>query len=164
MVCSIHHQNSSSVPPFHANTGIPAAAIAAGNIPVFAVKGVNAEKPATTIYVITREPVVIYKKMPDVTGKGTRLAFPRGRNTGIRIAPGELLRVAQGEDLDLYYQGGKVWANPIESGTWMRFEAIEPPPPAPKPAPPATASAAPPSAPTAPAANQPAATPKAAGG
>ena len=30
MVCSTHHQYSSSVSPFHAKTGIPAAAMAAG--------------------------------------------------------------------------------------------------------------------------------------
>ena len=36
---SVHHQYSSSVSPFQANTGTPAAAIAAAGIPVFAVKG-----------------------------------------------------------------------------------------------------------------------------
>jgi cytoskeletal protein CcmA (bactofilin family) len=111
------------------------------------IKGVNAERPANVLFIVTREPVVIYKKKAEDTANGVRLEFPRGRNTRIRISPEELLRVAQGEDLDLFFQGGKVLSQPIASGSWMRFEALDPPPPAkpatPRPAAPTAESSSP---------------------
>lgn len=124
----------------------------------YTIKGVNADRPDNMLFVVTREAVVVYKKKPDDSSTGVRLAFTKGRNTRIRISSDELLRVAQGEDLDLYFQGGKVWSQPIASGAWMRFEAIEPPPPPPPKPAAATRPATPDSAAGAPAAGSPAGT------
>lgn len=129
-----------------------------GNIATaYTIKGVNAARPDNILFIVTREPVVVYKKKTDDTTSGVRLAFPKGRNTRIRISSEELLRVAQGEDLDLYFQGGKVWSQPIVSGSWMRFEPLEPPPPpAPRAAPATADAAAKPAASTQPASATPA--------
>lgn len=97
------------------------------------IKGVNPDRPGNVVYIVTREPAVLYKRKRQEGSPESRMSFPTGRNTRIRISPDELMRVAQGEDLDLYFQGGKIWSQHIANGNWMQFEVIEPPPPKAKP-------------------------------
>ena len=99
----------------------PPAPPEAGAEETVAVHGVNPAKPAGAFLLIGREPSVLYRKKREEEGQGTRLAVPRGKTVSIAIGRNELFRVAEGQDLEIFYQGRKVAPKTIETGAWMRF-------------------------------------------
>lgn len=88
---------------------------------VVSVHGVNPAKPAGVFLLIGKEPSVLYRKKREEEGEGTRLVVPQGKSVSIAIGRNELFRVAEGRDLEIFYQGRKVTPKTIETGAWMRF-------------------------------------------
>jgi len=90
---------------------------------VVAIEGTNPDKPSGAFFVSAREPAVIFKKQRDDAGGGARIDVRRGAKVRIALAKNELVRVAEGRNLDVYYQGRKVSPGVVQSGAWMQFVA-----------------------------------------
>lgn len=100
---------------------------------VITVEGMDPDKPSDLFFVATKEPVVLFKKRRDDAGDGTRIDLGSGTKRRFSITEDELVRVAQGKDLEMFYQGRKLSWGALHSGAWMRFVPL----PAPTPAKPA---------------------------
>lgn len=100
----------------------PPVIAAANSEPVVVVHGDNPDKSATAVFVISEDPVVLFRKKREDTGEGTRIELLQGGQKSITIAGNELLRVAKSGDVRLFYQGRKVPPNTIANGSWIRFE------------------------------------------
>lgn len=98
---------------------VPATPAPTGEIAV--VRGDSPGKPADFLYVICNEPCALVRKKHDATGEGTRIELPEGATKRVAIARNEVLRVAKGQDVDMFFQGRKVGLHTIRSGTWMSF-------------------------------------------
>lgn len=85
------------------------------------VQGVNSAKPAGVFLLVAKEPAVLLKKKRQDGGAGKRIEVSRGRTISIAIGKGEVFRVAEGRDLEIFFQGRKVASKIIENGTWMSF-------------------------------------------
>jgi hypothetical protein len=72
--------------------------------------------------VISEEPVILFKKNRNDPGEGTRIELLQDGKKNIPITSKELLRVAKGHDVRVFYQGRKVSPNTVANGTWLRFE------------------------------------------
>lgn len=88
---------------------------------VVAVQGNNPAKAASLVYVVTRDPVVVYRKRRSDAGEGTRIEIERNRNLGLPVARNEILRFAEGRAVEAFYQGRKLPPQLVESGAWMSF-------------------------------------------
>jgi cytoskeletal protein CcmA (bactofilin family) len=88
---------------------------------VVAVQGFNPSKPADIFWAISKAPSVLYKKKRQDPADGTRIDISEGATESIAIAKDEIFRVANGRDIEIFYQGRKVAQNTIESGAWMSF-------------------------------------------
>ena len=85
------------------------------------VQGSDFDKPGSFFYVEAREPVVLFKKQRDDAGDGQRIELPDGARRRITINAGDLVRVAQGRNVDVFYQGRKVRQGNIDAGAWLSF-------------------------------------------
>jgi cytoskeletal protein CcmA (bactofilin family) len=88
---------------------------------VVTVHGVNPAKPAGFFLLISKEPAVLFKKKNQEDGEDKRIDVSRGKTVSIAIGKNELFRVAEGQAIEIFYQGRKVALKTIESGAWMRF-------------------------------------------
>ncbi|MBI4990074.1 MAG: polymer-forming cytoskeletal protein [Rhodocyclales bacterium] len=88
---------------------------------VVRVQGVNPGKPAGFFLLIGKEPTVLFRKKRKDPGEGKRIGVSQGATVSIPIAKDEIIRVAQGRDIEIFYQGRKVAPKTIESGAWMSF-------------------------------------------
>lgn len=88
---------------------------------ILTVEGVELGKPTKLFFVSTREPIVLYQKLLTSSGEGKRIEIGRRVKRRFPISEQEVIRVAQGSDLDVFYQGGKVSARIIQSGNWINF-------------------------------------------
>jgi hypothetical protein len=86
------------------------------------VQGENPGKSASDVFVISEEPVILFKKNRNDPGEGTRIELLQDGKKNIPITSKELLRVAKGHDVRVFYQGRKVSPNTVANGTWLRFE------------------------------------------
>jgi cytoskeletal protein CcmA (bactofilin family) len=93
----------------------------AGPEPVVKVQGVNPGKPAGSFLLVGKEPSVLYRKKRQDPGDGKRIDVAHGTTSSIPVARDEIVRVAEGRDLEIFYQGRKVSPKTIESGAWMNF-------------------------------------------
>jgi cytoskeletal protein CcmA (bactofilin family) len=93
---------------------------------VLTIEGMESDKPAGFFFVNTREPVVLYQKQRSSDGDGTRIAIGRGAKKRFPISEQEVVRVAEGEKLDMFYQGRKVPPRVVQSGTWIGFVPTDP--------------------------------------
>lgn len=100
---------------------------------VITVEGLDPEKPSDLFFVATKEPIVLFKKRRDDAGDGTRIDLGSGTKRRFTITEDEVVRVAQGKDLEMFYQGRKLSWGALHSGAWLRFVPL----PAPTPAKPA---------------------------
>ncbi|MDP1525308.1 MAG: helix-turn-helix domain-containing protein [Rhodocyclaceae bacterium] len=83
------------------------------------VQGLEAHKPARSIYVMAHDAAVLIKQRD---GRETdTIRLEKGGSERIPMVAGERLRVAEGKNLGIFFQGRKVPANTIEAGNWMRF-------------------------------------------
>jgi cytoskeletal protein CcmA (bactofilin family) len=92
-----------------------------GKDKVVKVQGVNPGKPAGFFLLIGKEPSVLFKKRRQEEGDGTRIDVAQGATVSVPIAKNEIFRVAEGRDIEIFYQGRKVAPKTIESGAWMSF-------------------------------------------
>lgn len=88
---------------------------------VVTVQGLNPAKSADIVFLIASEPSVLFKKRRDDASAGKEIELARGRNVSVAISRNELLRVAKGREIAIFYQGRKVPPDHIQSGVWMRF-------------------------------------------
>lgn len=88
---------------------------------VVTVRGANPRRPAGVFLLISNEPSVLYRKKRDDPGEGARISVAEGERASVSIAPDELIRVAEGRDVVILFQGQKVSRNTIESGSWISF-------------------------------------------
>ncbi len=117
---------ASPAPAANADARAPAqpaspAPSAAGAEEVVSVHGVNPAKPAAVFLLISKEPSVLYRKKREEAGEGRRFVVPQGKTVSVAIGRNELFRVAEGRDLEIFYQGRKVTPKTIETGAWMSF-------------------------------------------
>ncbi len=98
-------------------------------VPVFAevdpkkivvVQGVNPGKPAGALSVVSEGPSILFRKRRQDSSNGVRIEIPKGAST-IAITKDEVLRVAEGRNMVIFYQGRKVGPKTIEAGNWMSF-------------------------------------------
>ncbi|MBI4986992.1 MAG: polymer-forming cytoskeletal protein [Rhodocyclales bacterium] len=92
-----------------------------GQEEVVTVRGANPSRPAGVFLLIPNEPSVLYRKKRDDPTEGARVAVSAGEKISVSIAPDELIRVAEGSDIVILFQGQKVARTTIESGAWISF-------------------------------------------
>lgn len=93
----------------------------AGGSRYVAVAGVNPAKPTGVFLLVSKEPSVLYKKKLEDSSQGQRIDMAAGEKVSVSIASDELLRVAKGRDVSIFYQGRKVQSKTVESGVWIKF-------------------------------------------
>jgi cytoskeletal protein CcmA (bactofilin family) len=93
---------------------------------IVTVEGLNPDKPADAFFVSSRQPSVIYKRKRDEAGAGSRIDIHRGAKIRIVISGDEVFRVAEGPNIDVFYQGRKVTPRIVASGAWLSFVPIGP--------------------------------------
>lgn len=93
---------------------------------VVTIQGMDPSKPGSNFFAITKTSAVLFRKLRKDTGDGMRIDVPRNANIRIAISENEVLRVDQGPDIEIFYQGRKVPPNTIESGIWMNFVPLAP--------------------------------------
>lgn len=97
---------------------------AALSTPTVEIAGIDAHKSSATVFVAAREPVLLIARRP---GRGeTPYRLEKGGAQRIPVAEDQFLRVAQGKDLDMFFQGRKVAPSVIETGQWLRFVPLKP--------------------------------------
>ncbi|MBI4997098.1 MAG: polymer-forming cytoskeletal protein [Rhodocyclales bacterium] len=102
---------------------------------VVTVQGLDLDKPTDLFFVATREPVVLFKKQRSATGDGIRIELGSGAKRRFSIAENEVVRVARGKNLDMFYQGRKLSPSTVQSGAWISFVPLAEEKPAPQPQP-----------------------------
>lgn len=93
---------------------------------IFTVEGIDADKPAGIVFVKTREPAVLFVKSRGAAGDGTRIEVPDRASRRFPISANDVLRVAQGRDVDIYYQGRRLSSAMVEGGQWIAFVPVAP--------------------------------------
>ncbi len=88
---------------------------------VIEIQGRDPAKQAGSFFVSSNEQVALLKKEQNSPGAGIRIDLAQGAQRRIPIAPTEIVRVAEGRDLGIFYQGRKVPAKLVESGAWVHF-------------------------------------------
>ena len=83
------------------------------------VQGESATKPADIVFVLANEAGALFKKKRNDHGNGLRIDLAQGDKKRITIAPDEIIRVTEGQGLEIFYQGRKVLAN--AGGAWLSF-------------------------------------------
>ncbi len=85
------------------------------------VEGVNPSRPTGVFLLVSKDASVLYKKKLDDASLGQRIDMAAGEKVSVAIASDEILRVAKGRDVSIFYQGRKVPPKTVESGVWMKF-------------------------------------------
>ena len=88
---------------------------------VISIEGSEWQKPAGYYFVTARERVVLMQKRRGADGAGRRIEVPRGAKTRYPVTEQEVIRIAEGRNLDLYYQGRKLSPRVLQSGAWLGF-------------------------------------------
>lgn len=88
---------------------------------VVSVQGMDLDKPTDVFFVATREPVVLYKKPRADPGDGMRIELGSGAKRRFSISESEVVRVARGKNLEMFYQGRKLSPSTVQSGAWISF-------------------------------------------
>lgn len=99
----------------------PTPEVPAGDEKVAVVHGMNPSRPAGVFLLISNDPSVLYRKKRGEPGDGARVSVPAGEKVSVSVAPDELIRVAQGRDVVIFFQGKKVAPDIIASGAWISF-------------------------------------------
>lgn len=88
---------------------------------IITVQGMDLDKPSDVFFVATKEPAVLYKKQRSDTGEGTRIDLASGAKRRFYVSESEVVRVAQGRNLEMFFQGRKLSNSTIQSGSWINF-------------------------------------------
>lgn len=89
---------------------------------VVLVQGVNPRKPTDVFSVTSAEPSVILRKKRQEKSGGTRVEISKGEKVAIPIGKNEIVRVVEGHNIMIFYQGRKVSPKVIASGAWLSFQ------------------------------------------
>ena len=98
----------------------PPSTIAAAET-VIEIQGMDPAKQTGSFFVSSKEQAALLKKKWNDPGAGVRIDLPQGAERRIPISPNEIVRVAEGRNLGIFYQGRMVPARVIESGAWVNF-------------------------------------------
>lgn len=88
---------------------------------VVSVRGTNPNRPANVFLLVSHESSMLYRKKRQDTGEGTRVAVSQGEKVSVSIGKDELVRVAKGTHIEIFYQGRRVPMDVIEAGSWIEF-------------------------------------------
>jgi cytoskeletal protein CcmA (bactofilin family) len=88
---------------------------------VLVVKGANPNRPPGVFLLVSSETCILYRKKRDDPGEGARITVAQGERVSVSIARDELIRIASGYNITIFYQGQKVPQNIIESSAWISF-------------------------------------------
>ena len=88
---------------------------------VVAVDGDNPAKSNDFVFVACKEPCVLIRKGRNESGAGIRIALPKNGRRRIGITSGDILRVAEGKEMKMFFQGRMVSHYTLLSGVWMNF-------------------------------------------
>lgn len=94
---------------------------AAGDGRFVTVEGVNPSRSTGVFLLVSKDSSVLYKKKLDDASQGQRIDMAAGEKVSVAIASDEILRVAKGREVSIFYQGKKVPPKTIESGAWIKF-------------------------------------------
>jgi cytoskeletal protein RodZ len=98
----------------------PAPAKAAAET-VIEIEGRDPAKQTGSFFVSSREQTALLKKKRNDPGAGIRIDLRPGAELRIPITPNEIVRVAEGRNLQMFYQGRMVPAQVVENGAWVKF-------------------------------------------
>jgi hypothetical protein len=104
--------NQTQAPPAPAKTAVET---------VVEIQGIDPAKQVGSFFVSSKEQAALFKKKRNEPGDGVRIDLHRGAELRIQISPNEIVRVAEGRDLGMFYQGRMVPAQIVESGDWVSF-------------------------------------------
>ena len=102
-------------------TQTPPAPIKAEAETVFEIQGRDPAKQTGSFFVSSKEQAALLKKKWNEPGAGIRIDLPPGAGRRIPISPNEIVRVAEGRNLGIFYQGRMVPAQAVERGAWVKF-------------------------------------------
>ena len=88
---------------------------------VIRVQGLNANKSPDYFFINSNEPSVLMKKQQQAESEGVRIDFARGAAQRVPIASGEVIRVVEGKNVEIFYQGRMLPPQAIARGDWARF-------------------------------------------
>jgi len=89
------------------------------------VQGDSPNKPGDFVYVVIgKESAVLFKKPRTDAAEGTRIELAQGTSKRISVAKDDILRVAQGRGIQMFYQGHKVMPTSIDGGAWLSFVPV----------------------------------------
>ena len=111
-----------ATPPAAAESEAPPALVVETNLgetKFITVRGANPARPANVFLLVSDEPTVLYRKKRGESGDGTRVPVSEGKVT-VTVAPDDLIRVAKGSDVTIYFQGQKVSAAQLQEH-WVSF-------------------------------------------
>lgn len=83
------------------------------------VRGANPARPANVFLLVSDQPTVLHRRKRGETGDGTRVHIAEGK-ISVSIAPDDLIRVAKGGDVTIYFQGQKISGGQIQE-RWVSF-------------------------------------------
>jgi cytoskeletal protein RodZ len=102
-------------------TQTSAAAAKAAVETVFEIQGKDPAKRVGSFFVSSKEQAALLKKKRNDPGEGVRIELAQGAELLIPISPSEIFRVAEGRNLEIFYQGRMVPAQIVESGAWVNL-------------------------------------------
>jgi cytoskeletal protein RodZ len=88
---------------------------------IIEIQGIDPTKRVGSFFVSSKEQAALLKKKRNDPGEGVRIDLPQGADLRIPISPNEIVRVAEGRNLGIFYQGRMVPAQIVESGVWVNF-------------------------------------------
>ena len=95
------------------------ARLLAGN--VVEVLGIDSRKSPEYFFINSKDASVLVKKKRQDPSGGVRMDFAQGSAKRVPIAADELVRVEEGKDVEIFYQGRMLPPQVIASGNWARF-------------------------------------------
>ena len=119
-----------SAPPVPAQTqpspaavpvAAPPAPLPAASERVTTIRGDSADKAADMVYIVAQDAAIVARKKRNAAGDGTAIDMPAGSKKRLPIARDEILRVVEGERLEIFYQGRKVMPGSFRGGAWLEF-------------------------------------------
>lgn len=86
------------------------------------IRGINASNLAGSFYVRASKPaVLVTKDLKSPAQAEMRIDLAAGENKRIQLLPTEVVRVVQGERIEIFYQGYRVPKAMLDSGDWMQL-------------------------------------------
>ena len=88
---------------------------------VIGVQGIDPRKSPDYFFINSKQPSVLVKKKWRNPSAEIRLEFAQGAARRVPIGADEVIRVEEGKDIEIFYQGRMLPLQIIASGDWARF-------------------------------------------